>query len=152
MVSFVSNFRNLRSSRWLNGCPRHCYSPMRRGTSGSGLTPNSLVAPVPCRRSSAVELYSSHGQYSNTSAGLSGASLGNSLGGYYGSIGGSRSAATSPVGGASANICINKDPHGGSSTTGGSGASTSGGSPRHNKTSNEAWVCPNDRQLALRAK
>ncbi len=30
-------------------------------------------------------------------------------------------------------------------------SSDKSGSPRH-KTSNDAWVCPNDRQLALRAK
>ena len=82
---------------------------MRRGASGIGLTPNNLSAPgVPSRRSSAVELFSSsHGQNANFSASasgsqLAGSSLGNNLG-HYGNFGGSRSLATSPVGGASGN-------------------------------------------------
>ena len=37
-----------------------------------------------------------------------------------------------------------------STSTGGGANSPSRG--HSNKTSNEAWVCPNDRQLALRAK
>ncbi len=124
---------------------------MRRGASGSGLTPNSLSAPgIPSRRSSAVELYSigQHASNSNV-ASSSGASLGNSLV-HYSSLGGSRSAATSPVGGSSAissSLSINKDGNGSVA-----GASAGGSPNRSNRTSNEAWVCPNDRQLLLRAK
>ena len=116
---------------------------------GTSLTPNSAQIATP-RRSSAVELSSNVSGYANTNAGVSNnvATLG--VAGPYANLGGSRSAATSPVGVVSSNqnlpvVC------GVGGAGGGSGKE--GGSPRHsNRTSNEAWVCPNDRQLALRAK
>ena len=65
-----------------------------------------------------------------------------------GGVGGTKSANSSPVGDS---IPI---PGGGGGSGGlvklGSGGDKTG-SPRH-RTSNDAWVCPNDRQLALRAK
>lgn len=128
----------------------------------------NLSQVIPSRRSSAVELYSNvSGGSGNSTAAVQGASLGNSLALHSNIAGwnfglklskkwtpdtklilivGSRSAATSPVGGASglsSNLSINKEESG------------QQGSPnRHSnqRTSNEAWVCPNDRQLALRAK
>lgn len=113
---------------------------MKRGVGGG-----SGGAPPP-RRSSAVELSSlvtGHNCHVNVVGGatLGGKGLG---GGPHipgpGGISGSRSAATSPVGGASAAAAATS-------------AKDTAGSPRHsNRTSNEAWVCPNDRQLALRAK
>ena len=76
-----------------------------------------------------------------------GATLGNNLAGQYANLGGSRSAATSPVGVSSTQNISTAVASGLGS---GSGKE---GSPRHSsRTSNEAWVCPNDRQLALRAK
>ena len=115
---------------------------MRRG--GTSLTPNTLTATPPSRRSSAVELSS----YLQNATGTSSATLGNNLGTKgYSSISGSRSAATSPVGGVSASSSIVVP-----SVPGTSKESSTSGSPRHKKISNEAWVCPNDRQLALRAK
>ena len=99
----------MHGTLWFSG-------PMRRGASGIGLNPNTLLAPsIPSRRSSAVELYSSsYGQSANFTGSTAstalpqplyaGASLhGNSVG-HYGNFGVSRSAATSPVGGASGNI------------------------------------------------
>lgn len=113
---------------------------MRRG--GTSLTPNTLAAPTPSRRSSAVELSSYITSHNASSPGApSGSTLGNNLGNK--SV--SRSAATSPVGGVSTSIPV---PFTQSSNSG----KDKEGSPRHKKISNEAWVCPNDRQLALRAK
>ena len=113
----------------MNGCS------MRRG--GTSLTPNTLAAPLtPSRRSSAVELSS----YTTQNAVASGSTLGNNLG----STSVSRSAATSPMGGTSTSISF-------SASSSGKDQSNCG-SPRHKKLSTEAWVCPNDRQLALRAK
>ena len=76
-----------------------------------------------------------------------GATLGNNLAGQYANLGGSRSAATSPVG-------VSSTQNISAAVAGGLGSgSGKEGSPRHsNRTSNEEWVCPNDRQLALRAK
>ena len=70
-----------------------------------------------------------------------------------------RSACTSPVAGCSAPLVIAPAAGGAGAAGGGGGAAAGGGgqsgdktgSPRH-RTSNDAWVCPNDRQLALRAK
>ena len=70
----------------------------------------------------------------------------------------SRSAATSPTSGSSYKVRL-----AGSTTSGiaqknaAATPSSTNSSPRRSgntgsKTSNEAWVCPNDRQLALRAK
>ena len=116
---------------------------MRRG--GTSLTPNTLTAPPPSRRSSAVELSS---YLQNATSSSASATLGNNLGAKgYGSISGSRSAATSPVGGISTSSSIGVPANPGTSKE-----SSTSGSPRHKKISNEAWVCPNDRQLALRAK
>ena len=118
---------------------------------GASLTPNSAQIVTP-RRSSAVELSSSGvSGYANTNAGVSNnvATLG--VTGPYANLGGSRSAATSPVGVVSSNQSLPVVCGVGGAERGGSGKE--GGSPRHsNRTSNEAWVCPNDRQLALRAK
>ena len=58
----------------------------------------------------------------------------------------SKSANSSPVGDS---IPIPGGSGGGSNVKLHGGDKT--GSPRH-RTSNDAWVCPNDRQLALRAK
>ena len=110
---------------------------MRRG--GTSLTPNTLAAPLtPSRRSSAVELSS---YTTKNASGSSGSTLGNNLG----STSVSRSAATSPVGGTSTSISF-------SASSSGAGGGKDQQSPRHKKLSTEAWVCPNDRQLALRAK
>ena len=118
---------------------------------GTSLTPNSAQIVTP-RRSSAVELSSSSSVsgYANTNVGLSNnvATLG--ITSPYANLGGSRSAATSPVGVVSSNQSLPVVCGVGGA---GGGSGKEGGSPRHsNRTSNEAWVCPNDRQLALRAK
>ena len=64
-----------------------------------------------------------------------------------GGVGGTKSASSSPVGDS---VPI---PSAGAASGGGHGklGGDKTGSPRH-RTSNDAWVCPNDRQLALRAK
>lgn len=81
------------------------------------------------------------------------------LGGSYYNINVSKSACTSPVGaghgppgsGGSSSGGTGGSGGGSGSGGGGGGNSDKSGSPRH-RTSNDAWVCPNDRQLALRAK
>ena len=148
MLAFFSReFNGYCAPNSLNGRPDSIS--MRRG--GTGLAPNPASAPP--RRSSAIELSSlGYNNLANNNGSLinqGGATLGNNLGHY---TGGSRSAATSPVGGASIvsstlNLPTTSGNHSNLSAT-----TTSGGSPRHNRTSNEAWVCPDDRQLALRAK
>jgi len=119
----------------------------------SSLTPNLALGPP--RRSSAIELSalsSSQTSSNNTKTGGPGnLLLGNNLAGQYANLGsGSRSAATSPVAGVASTHNLSLASFGGGS---GSTSGKDSNSPRHSKrTSNEAWVCPNDRQLALRAK
>ena len=62
-------------------------------------------------------------------------------------VGGTKSASSSPVG----DSVPSPATSGGGHVKLGGGGGDKTGSPRH-RTSNDAWVCPNDRQLALRAK
>jgi hypothetical protein len=104
--------------------------------------------PPPRRRSSAIELSALGDTHYRNNSYVGVATLGvqSMVPGGAGNMGMSRSAATSPVGGATSSLPLQ---------SGGSQEHPAGqqcGSPRLNRTSNEAWVCPNDRQLALRAK
>ena len=68
-----------------------------------------------------------------------------------GGVGGTKSASSSPVGDSVPIPSAAGAASGGGHVKLGGGGGDKTGSPRH-RTSNDAWVCPNDRQLALRAK
>ena len=143
---------------------------MKKGgsSSSSKTASNSLAAPpnqLQVRRSSAPGSADSHSKGGAGHGGSGGGGSGGhgatsppgaaSLGVGLLFKGGAKSAASSPVGGVP--IFVGTVPSGGggaaggSAATAGAGGGDKSGSPRH-RTSNDAWVCPNDRQLALRAK
>ena len=137
--------------------PKHAYAG---SAAEQRLSANTLAAPpnvLHVRRRSAPDPSSPDNATDGKRKGGARASISPPTGSGAGLlfVGGSKSATTSPVGGApSVSVVGNGSAACGAGAAGSAAAAAGGdksGSPRH-RTSNDAWVCPNDRQLALRAK